>query len=101
VRQIDPIHDARQPNVCEDQCNVLSTDCLRGPNSLREPERRFFVTVGHFFVATATADVNIPYIIGRVAMMGKADRLPPTNAQEFRPCSSGNCWTATHSIRKK
>src|SRR4051794_39027222 len=26
VRQIDPIHDATQPNVCEDQCNVLSTD---------------------------------------------------------------------------
>jgi hypothetical protein len=33
VRQIDPIHDATQPNVCEDQCNVLSTDQHDGKRS--------------------------------------------------------------------
>jgi hypothetical protein len=26
VRQINPIHDATQPDVCEDQCNVLPAD---------------------------------------------------------------------------
>jgi hypothetical protein len=56
-----------------------------------------------FLLRRQQENVNMIYIIGRMAMMGKADRLPPTisQAQEFRSCPSGNCWTATHSIRKK
>ena len=33
--QIDPIHDPTQPNVCEDQCNVLPTDQHDGKRSFR------------------------------------------------------------------
>jgi hypothetical protein len=34
-------------------------------------------TLEKFFLQPNGENVNIPYIIGRPAMMGKADRLPP------------------------
>jgi hypothetical protein len=53
-----------------------------------------------FLVVVGENHVNIPYIIGRMAMMGTADRLPLRMCRESRRCQSGSCWITPHSTLK-